>query len=116
VSRISHSVAASSKHAATPSSTAATPPQFLAAQKASAVIDASRRALQDGAEPLSHASNPASKSESTRSEAFSSSMRSAPLQDALGRGGGGRVDAGEGGGAVTEEELRGAYAFKMVLI
>ena len=112
VSRLSHSVAASSKHAATPSSTAATPPQFLAAQKASAVIDASRRALLDNAEASSAASNPASKS--TITEAFSSSMRSAPLQDALGRGGGGRLDAGEG--AVTEEQLRGAYALKMVLI
>jgi hypothetical protein len=107
ISRLAPSVTATT-HVASPSSTAATPPQFLAAQKASAVIDASRRALLDNA-VLSpkDVSNPSSE------DAFVSGPRSARLQDALGRGGGGGHD-GEGG-AVTQEQLRSAYSMQMVL-
>jgi hypothetical protein len=111
-SRLSSVVAASTPHAV-PSSTAATPPQFLAAQKASAVIDASRRALSDcGDAPKDPSVNTSSLGIANAVGAVSPDERSARLQDALGRGGGGGLD---GDGAVTEEQLRAAYSMQMVL-
>ena len=109
LSRLAPSVTAST-HTASSSSTAATPPQFLAAQKASAVIDASRRALLDNDDQPHNAVKDFSGSPSE--DKFVSGPRSARLQDALGRGGGGGQD-GEGG-AVTQEQLRSAYSMQMV--
>ena len=109
LSRISPSVTAAA-HVASPSSTAATPPQFLAAQKASAVIDASRRALLENEGPLSAAAN--IKSDTAKESADVTNIQSTRLQDALGRGGGGGQDGGVG--AVTQEQLRAAYSMQMV--
>jgi len=108
VSRLSRAVAGSASQAESQSSTAATPPQFLAAQKASAVHDASRRVLLDDA--MLPTENPLKQPGSSVSHAVAaaSNMREARLQDALGRGGGGGHE-GQGVG-VTDEELRNAYS------
>jgi hypothetical protein len=111
LSRLSPSVTAAA-HVASPSSTAATPPQFLAAQKASAVIDASRRALLENEGPLSAVANSNIASDRANESADVANIQSARLQDALGRGGGGGQDGGVG--AVTQEQLRAAYSMQMV--
>jgi hypothetical protein len=112
-SRLSSAVAASTSHAAMPSSTAATPPQFLAAQKASAVIDASRRALSDHHEATADVSkNPSAITDASAVNAVPSNAHSARLQDSLGRGGGGGLE--RVGAAVTEEQLRAAYSMQTV--